>query len=144
MLTSISLSPHSSQPRLKGRRPFFAPSVGKKKTITASSGAPKFDILKGSTSQGRSQGGGAGGPGPPPKSGGSQKYVRGDPCDLGSEAKNRGSAPPPRNGWGPPETKSWLRPCHLPLPETGPPETFCQRRPCPQPFHFLCVTKLLS
>ena len=35
-----------------------------------------------------------GGAPPPPKSGGSQKYTRGDPCDLGSEAKNRGSGPP--------------------------------------------------
>ena len=56
--------------------------------------------------------GGAGG-GRPPKSGGGQKYIRGgDPCDLGSEGKNRGSAPskwvPPRNGC-PPVTKSWLR-----------------------------------
>ena len=49
-------------------------------------------------------------PAPPPKSGGSQKYIRGDPCDLGSEAKNRGSAPPPEMGGAPPETKSWLRP----------------------------------
>ena len=39
-----------------------------------------------------------------PKSGGSQKYIRGDPCDLGSEAENKGR--PPRNGC-PPETKSW-------------------------------------
>ena len=50
--------------------------------------------------QGRSQGG-RGGP-PPPESGGSQKYIRGDPCDLGSEAKNRGS-PPPEMGGAPPK-----------------------------------------
>ena len=45
------------------------------------------------------------GPAPPPKSGGSQKYIRegGDPCDLGSEAKNRGSGPTPK--WVPPPPK---------------------------------------
>ena len=54
--------------------------------------------------KGVARGGAGGGPGPPPKSGGSQKYIRGDPCDLGSEAKNRGSGPP-RNGWGPPRNQ---------------------------------------
>ena len=38
----------------------------------------------------------------------SQMYIRGDPCDLGSGAKNRGS---PQKWVPPPETKSWLRPC---------------------------------
>ena len=40
--------------------------------------------------QGRSQGEGEGGPASPPKIRGSQKYIRGDPCDLGSVAKNSG------------------------------------------------------
>ena len=56
------------------------------------------------TNQGRSQGG-AGGARAPPKSGGSQKYIRGDPCDLGSEAKNRGSGPPPPEMGAPPPPK---------------------------------------
>ena len=43
--------------------------------------------------QGRSRGAA------PPKPGGSQKCIRGDPCDLGSDAKNKGSPPEmaPRN-----------------------------------------------
>ena len=40
--------------------------------------------------QGRSQGARP----PPPKSGSSRKYIRGDPRDLGSEVKNKWSSPP--------------------------------------------------
>ena len=54
-------------------------------------------------SKGVARGGGGGGA--PPISGGSQKYIRGDPCDLGSEAKNRGSGPPAEMGGPPPRNQ---------------------------------------
>ena len=53
--------------------------------------------------------GGRGGP----KSGGSQKYIGGDPCDLGTEAKNRGSPPPPK--WVPPRNQILATPLLLTL-----------------------------
>ena len=66
--------------------------------------APEFSVC--SPSKGVARGGRGGPAPPPPKSGGSQKYIRGDPCDLGSEAKNRGSGPPK---WVPPPPK-WVPP----------------------------------